>query len=142
MRGPKIMLWIVFALFCASICASLSEAGRFRAVQPGCAGGACAVSAEQLPASDVLVARGWPWSKPPAPAPTPAPPVVQPVPPALAGGEVVESTLSAEVRHPVARTAKAVARVAAVPLRLAGKAAKAVVGHQRRAERRAARGNS
>jgi hypothetical protein len=140
MRGLKLLLWTVCAVL---LCVSLSEAGRFRA-SSGCSGGACAVSAQPLP-SDSEVAVRWPWSKPaPAPVPTPAPPVVQPPPLAPAGGIIIKSTVSAEVRRPIVRAAAAPVRAVAAAAKAIHnrdhkpvlRAVKAIVGHQRRAARR------
>ena len=128
----KTILWTVCAVL---LCVSMSEAGRFRVMQPGCAGGTCAVSSVPLPAA-TEVAVTWPWNKPPAPAP-----VVQPPAPAPA---VVAVEVSAEVRRPVLRAAAAPVRAVGA---LAGaihnrehkpaiKAVRAVVGRERRAARR------
>jgi hypothetical protein len=150
MRYMKVLVWVNCAIVLG---VSLSEAGRFRAVQSGCSDGQCATSAVQLPAveplpadTEVATARGWPWSKPPAPAPQPTP---APVPaPVVTGGTVlVEAEVSAEVRRPIVKVATVPVRalgalVGAVrnrehkPVVRAVRVVKAVVGRERRVARR------
>ena len=150
MRYVKLILWVLCAVV---LCVSLSEAGRFRAAQSGCAScanGACDTTVVQAtPPADTEVAAvgnrvGWWWSKPtpPAPvtppAPAPAPPAPCPCAPVVTPGTVTVE-VSAEVRHPLARVATAPIRVAEAAVRAGGKVVRVVVGHQRRAERRATR---
>ena len=149
MRYVKLILWVLCAVV---LCVSLSEAGRFRAAQSGCAScanGVCDTAAVQaaLPADTEMVAgnrAGWWWNKPTPPAPV-TPPTPAPTPPApcpcarVVVPGTVTAEVSAEVRHPLARVAAVPIRAATAAVRAGGKAVKAVVGHQRRAERRAAR---